>query len=168
MYCNACGDRFIHQGARRGDESASPFGQWVHDALWRWFTSGDVDQYIRRHFPGEPTLLRWIEHKSPGQKFGPEQRQALADFDAVIRHAIECPESPLAIRGGSGVFVVYSGFVDGAPTGIAVERMSDGGLWRPKERRRGGQYSDEEAVDRFARWLIESGQSPMKQLRRAS
>lgn len=130
--CLQCGDRLIHQGARRGNESGSPFGQWVHDELPRTFTVGDVDLYVRRWYRDggeEVVLLRWIEHKSTGQKFEDAQQRALIDFDAIIRHAIDCPTSPVALDKGSGVFVVRSGFEDGLPVHVFIERVSLSGRW---------------------------------------
>lgn len=126
-YCPACGDRHVHQGARRINESGSPFGQWVHDELPRTFTAGDVDMYVRvfyRHEDGEAVLLRWIEHKGRGQKFELPQRKALADFASIIEHAINCPDAPLRLDTGSGVYVVRSGFVDGLPVEVTVERVT--------------------------------------------
>lgn len=168
LYCLNCGDRMIHHGGRKSDESASPFGQWIHDSLQRWFTSGDVDQYVRRSFPNGPTLLRWIEHKSPGQKFEGPQRESLRDFDALIRHAVDCPTSPIAVREGSGVYVVRSGFMDGQPVGVLVERQHDGKLWNPGKDKNGDELPLDVALDAFARWLIQSSGSPIKPVRRAA
>lgn len=133
--CEDCGDWLIHQGGRKINESASPFGQWIHDKLPRKFTSGDVDQYIRKweriKEDGERVLLRWLEHKSPGQKFQDAQKKALIDFDLVIRHAIHCPNSPLQLHPSSGVYIVFSSFEDGEPTKIRVERLDDDRIWEP-------------------------------------
>jgi len=136
----------IHQGGRKLHESASPFGQWVHEKVTKQLTTGDVDQYVRRwycHDGDERVLLRWLEHKAPGQKFQKAQRLALANFDLVLRHSIECPTAPLQLDPGSGVFVVYSSFANGEPTHITIERLADGetsaeltaeqlGLWIPR------------------------------------
>ncbi len=129
-YCEDCGDQLIHQGGRHIDESASPFGQWVHDCLPREFTAGDVDLYLR-HWRPEMTLLRWIEHKAPGQKYKSPQRQALADFDSIIRHAVTCVSSPLKLDPRSGVFVVYSRFANGEPVDALVQRLSDQEVSKP-------------------------------------
>lgn len=129
----ACGDKHIHQGARRMHESGSPFGQWVHDELPRSFTAGDVDLYVRRFYRKEGrevVLLRWIEHKRTGQKFETAQQRALVDFAAIIEHAVNCPESPLALDSGSGVYIVRSGFEDGLPIHVFVERVSADGFQR--------------------------------------
>jgi hypothetical protein len=127
--CEECGDWLIHQGARKLHESASPLGQWIHNDLPKRFTSGDVDQYIRRwyrHQQGESVLLRWIEHKAPGQKYAGPQKAALQDFDSVIRHAVDCSTAPIRLRPSSGVYVVHSTFTDGQPSDIRVERLCDG------------------------------------------
>lgn len=89
-------------------------------------------------------MLRWIEHKRTGQKFEEAQQRALIDFDAIIRHAIECPNTPVRLDQGSGVFVVRSGFADGLPVHVFIERISADGKW---------ERSSELTAERLGRWL---------------
>lgn len=155
--CLQCGDKLIHQGARRMHESGSPFGQWVHDELGRHFTVGDVDLYVRRWYRAdgkEVVLLRWIEHKRTGQKFEDAQQRALIDFDAIIHHAIDCPTAPIALDKGSGVFVVRSGFEDGLPVHVFIERVSTSGKW---------ERSQELDAEVLGKWLPRGDGPPHKE-----
>lgn len=100
----------IHRDNRRAYESASGFGQIVSRDAPRDFTAGDVDLYVRTWL-GDQTLLRLLEHKQPAQAIKAQQARVLHDLDALIAHAIECPNAPLRLHPESGVWLVQGQIV---------------------------------------------------------
>lgn len=85
---------------RNGDQSSSPFGQFVHDRLPTTFYAADIDLVC---YARVTKILRLFESKHPGQSLKPSQRQLLPMFAAWVEGSVR--RQKIAV--GSGVFVVW-------------------------------------------------------------
>ncbi len=102
-----CWQLLIHRGKRSQHESSSYFGQIVHNICDKQMAAIDIDLCIWRR---SKRLLRFIEHKSPGQRLdrGSGQREVLELLAGIIEHLKTCPSAVDAfrLRADSGVFRV--------------------------------------------------------------
>lgn len=123
----------IHRDRKKPWESSSGFGQVVSLRGPRDLTTGDIDHYARKWLK-DRTLLRLIEHTWPDAPDKIQQRRTLADISAIVRHAVHCPNAPLALDDRSGVFLLAGEIAGGsAPTLGPHELFSvkdDGGIAR--------------------------------------
>ena len=107
MFCPHCDEEMIHRDHRKGYESASALGQ----IIWREgpgrLSVTDLDLASRKGLPSGQQLLRLLEQKQPGHKFGISQERTLKLLDSLILHAIACPEAAsLQLDPRSGVYVL--------------------------------------------------------------
>ncbi len=102
-FCPDCDEEMIHRDNRKHYESASGLGQIISRQAPRSFTTGDVDQYVRK-WMGDVTLLIVLEHKQPGQELKTQQSRVLLDLDRIFAHAVTVPELHLHPR--SGIYLV--------------------------------------------------------------
>lgn len=103
--CTECDRLLIHKGSRSPYESSSYFGQIVHNLCPKSFTAIDIDLAIYRR---SIRLLRFIEHKSPGQHRKDAQRELLELLADVIDHLKSCPQAQRQFRlhADSGSFLI--------------------------------------------------------------
>jgi hypothetical protein len=115
----------IHKGSRQAHESASYLGQIVHNLMPRLFTWCDIDGALFRRSTG---LLRFFEHKSPGQKREYPQREILKLLARVIEHLKTCPAArgEFALHEHSGVYLIEGDPHEGNQLGPStITRLSD-------------------------------------------
>jgi hypothetical protein len=99
QHCPVCGDRLIHQKNRKGNESSSAYGQYIHENYGNDFDFMDLDGVIwKRTFK----ILRIIEHKPLGQMVKNSQRRILPIFSRFIALGV----SAGFLHPQSGVFVI--------------------------------------------------------------
>lgn len=105
--CTECDRLLIHKGSRSRHESSSYFGQIVHNECPDNFTAVDIDLAIYRR---SIRLLRFIEHKSPGQRLDRNsgQRELLELLADMIEHLKSCPQAQRQFRlhADSGSFLI--------------------------------------------------------------
>lgn len=102
--CPVCNELLIHRGKRSMHESASYMGQIVHGLLPHTFTWNDVDGLMFRRLL---RLLRFYEHKSPGQTLRFPQREVLTLLGDIMAHVVTCPGAAhLQLHPESGVFLL--------------------------------------------------------------
>jgi hypothetical protein len=134
--CTECGRLLIHKGTRSRYESSSYFGQIVFNLCPKSFTLIDVDAAIWRR---SIRLLRFLEHKSPGQHRDPNdpQRELLELLADVIEHLKSCPDAQqrFALHPKSGTFLIEGDPHEGNQLGDSkitnLYRGYEGGPWTP-------------------------------------
>ena len=98
--CPSCNDLLIHQAARRGDESSSVFGQFIHDQFPNEFYWLDIDGVIYKR---TTKILRVVEHKpASGRGLSSSQRTVLPILASMLGVSRSCR----LLHPESGVFVV--------------------------------------------------------------
>jgi hypothetical protein len=95
----------IHRDHRKSYESASAFGQIMHNQGPRQLTAGDLDLYTAKWI-GRKLLLKLLEHKQPDQQIGAMQAKVLMALDRVLRAAVINRPPGLELHPDSGVFIL--------------------------------------------------------------
>jgi hypothetical protein len=134
--CEVCDKLLIHKGSRSRYESSSYFGQIVKNICPDSFTWIDIDGAVWRR---SIRLLRFIEHKSPGQRLDPNsgQRELLELLADVIEHLKSCPtaQQQFALHPKSGVFLIEGDPHEGNQLGDSkvtnLYRGYEGAPWAP-------------------------------------
>lgn len=103
--CINCDQLLIHEGSRQSHESASLFGQIIHNLLPRVFTFCDIDGALYRR---SIRLLRLFEHKAPGQHRKHAQQEILELLSRIIEHIKNCEgaKQEFNLHTKSGVFLI--------------------------------------------------------------
>jgi hypothetical protein len=128
--CKVCDKLLIHKGSRQRHESSSYFGQIIHNLLPAKFSFVDIDAALYRR---SVRLLRFFEHKSPGQHHKYAQLELLQLLARTIEHIKRCPEArkEFGLHPQSGVYLVEGDPHEGNRLGdCEVIRLCDGRLQR--------------------------------------
>lgn len=124
--CSVCANLLIHKGSRMAHESASYLGQIVHNLLPNEFTWIDIDGALYRR---SNRLLRFFEHKSPGQHRKWAQQELLKLTAQIIEHIKNCPDTQRQFRlhEFSGVYLIEGDPHEGNQLGPSkITRLHDG------------------------------------------
>jgi len=124
--CTVCAKLLIHKGSRSHYESASYIGQIVYNLLPHVFTWIDIDGALYRR---SNRLLRFFEHKSPGQHRKGAQRELLELLSRLIEHIKNCEEAQrvFGLHEFSGVYLIEGDPHEGNQLGPSkITRLSDG------------------------------------------
>jgi hypothetical protein len=131
--CTSCQRLLIHKGSRSIYESASYFGQIVHNLLPPEFTFCDIDGALYRR---SIRLLRFFEHKSAGQHRKAPQQELLSLLARVVEHLKGCPRAreEFGLHERSGVFLIEGDPHEGNQLGPSqITRLCDGKVCRVED-----------------------------------
>ena len=124
--CVVCDRLLIHKGCRSMFESSSYLGQIVSNLLPRNFTWIDIDGALYRR---SIQLLRFFEHKSPGQHRKEAQLRLLELLAKIIAHLKVCAvaQREFRLHPASDCFLIEGDPHEGNQLGPSVvTRLSDG------------------------------------------
>lgn len=124
--CKVCDELLIHRGKRSMYESASYLGQIVFNLLPHEFTWIDIDGALYRR---SIRLLRFFEHKSPGQHRKQAQRELLELLSRMIEHIKNCPDAKghFFLHERSGAYLIEGDPHEGNQLGPStITRLYDG------------------------------------------
>lgn len=121
--CPDCGDEFVHQNNRRGNESSSGYGQHIYDSYPKDFYYADVDGVIYKLATG---IMRIVEHKPIGADLKPSQRAILP----MLAASVDVLADVQVLNADSGVFVINSDWPY-VKSHVRRFRRDGRGVWLP-------------------------------------